>query len=252
MFKLEHIVKHYGGTLALDDVSLSITAGTSVALIGSSGSGKSTLLKVMLGLVATDGGTAQFENTVIAPQQSLALRQQMGYVIQEGGLFPHLTVSENIALMAEHLDWPKEKIRARLSELFALTRLPEHFAGRYPKELSGGQRQRVGLMRALMLRPKVLLLDEPLGALDPIIRADLQHDLKEIFQSLGATVVLVTHDISEAAFLAETLVLLHEGRIVQHGSLAELVRSPASPFVTRFVNAQRSPLESLQSPQSTI
>jgi osmoprotectant transport system ATP-binding protein len=174
-----------------------------------------------------------------------ALRQRMGYVIQDGGLFPHLTARQNVELLARHLGRPRDRISARTDELAALTHFPTDGLDRFPAQLSGGQRQRVSLMRALALDPDLLLLDEPLGALDPLIRAGLQADLKQIFSSLQKTVVLVTHDLGEAGFLGDRLVLLRDGAIVQAGTLAELVRAPADPFVTRFINAQRSPLEAL-------
>jgi osmoprotectant transport system ATP-binding protein len=166
----------------------------------------------------------------------------MGYVIQEGGLFPHLTTRENITLMASYLGWPQPRIKDRVAQLTELTRFPEDGLGRYPAQLSGGQRQRVSLMRALMLDPELLLMDEPLGALDPLIRADLQEELRAIFRKLSKTVLMVTHDLGEAAYLGDTIVLMRKGEIVQQGVLGDLVRSPADPFVTRFVNAQRGPL----------
>jgi osmoprotectant transport system ATP-binding protein len=169
----------------------------------------------------------------------------MGYVIQEGGLFPHLSGRDNVALLARHLGWDRPRIDARLAELAALTHFPADGLARYPAELSGGQQQRVALMRALMLDPAVLLLDEPLGALDPMIRFELQTELRDIFRSLGKTVVLVTHDMGEAAYLGDTLVLLRAGRIVQQGSAADLVRAPADAFVARFVTAQRHVADAL-------
>jgi osmoprotectant transport system ATP-binding protein len=173
-------------------------------------------------------------------------RRHIGYVIQEGGLFPHLNVFSNVALMAQYLRWDAQSVRARFEKLRELVKLPENVATRFPNELSGGQRQRVSLMRALMLDPQLLLLDEPLGALDPMIRRDLQRDLAELFKELGKTVVLVTHDIAEAGTLAETLVLLQAGRIVQQGSLADLIEAPASSFVKDFVETQRGAREVLQ------
>jgi osmoprotectant transport system ATP-binding protein len=161
-------------------------------------------------------------------------------VVQGGALFPHLTAADNASLVARHLDWDRARVARRLGELAALARLPEDALGRFPSELSGGQAQRVSLVRALFLDPDVLLLDEPLGALDPITRAELQEDLRRAFQDFGKTVVLVTHDLAEAAFLAPRLALLREGRLVQEGTLDDLVRRPAEPFVTRFVRAQRS------------
>jgi osmoprotectant transport system ATP-binding protein len=169
----------------------------------------------------------------------LELRRRVGYVIQDGGLFPHLTARENITLMAQHLRSSAEQIDPRLAELCELTRFANQNLDRYPVELSGGQRQRVSLMRALMLKPELLLLDEPLGALDPLVRARLQQDLKEIFAQLEQTIVLVTHDMAEAAFLGDTLVLMNEGVIAQQGRFDELRARPASSFVSDFINAQR-------------
>jgi osmoprotectant transport system ATP-binding protein len=166
---------------------------------------------------------------------------RVGYVIQDGGLFPHLTARGNVTLMARYLGQDRRAIAARVDKLAELTRFPADGLDRYPHQLSGGQRQRVGLMRALMLDPDALLLDEPLGALDPLIRADLQTELREVFRALDKTVVMVTHDLGEAAFFAHRVILLREGRIVQEGSPADLWRRPADPFVTRFVQAQRGP-----------
>ena len=167
----------------------------------------------------------------------------MGYVIQDGGLFPHLTARGNAALVARFLGWDAERIDGRLDELVELTHFPADGLDRYPAQLSGGQRQRVSLMRALMLDPDVLLMDEPLGALDPMIRRDLQGELRAIFRSLGKTVVMVTHDLGEAGYFGDTIVLIREGRIVQRGSFRDLLTAPADAFVTEFVNAQRSPLD---------
>jgi osmoprotectant transport system ATP-binding protein len=168
------------------------------------------------------------------------MRRQMGYVIQDGGLFPHLTARQNVSLMARHVGVSLGEIDSRIAELCELTKFPSDGLARYPAELSGGQKQRVSLMRALMLKPKSLLLDEPLGALDPMVRASLQGDLKSIFKDLNQTVVFVTHDMGEAGFLADKIVLLREGRLVQAGSLEEFQKTPAAPFVTEFLSAQRS------------
>jgi osmoprotectant transport system ATP-binding protein len=166
----------------------------------------------------------------------------MGFVVQGGGLFPHLSAHQNATIMAQYLDWERSRIQKRLDLLVELTRFPVDRLSNYPIELSGGERQRVSLIRALMLDPDVLLLDEPLGALDPMTRFELQTDLRRIFGQLRKTVVLVTHDLSEAAFFADQIVLLRAGRVVQRGPLDQLVRSPADSFVTHFINAQRPPL----------
>jgi osmoprotectant transport system ATP-binding protein len=227
-------------------MDLTVEPGQTTVLIGPSGCGKSTLLRLVIGLIRPDTGSVRFERTEVTPANALTLRRRMGYVIQDGGLFPHLTARGNVALMARYLGWDEERIETRLAELAELTQFPRDGLDRFPVQLSGGQRQRVALMRALMLDPDVLLLDEPLGALDPMIRSELQTDLRKIFQTLGKTVVMVTHDIGEAGFFGDAIVLLREGRIVQQGTLEELVYSPADPFVTQFINAQRSPLKSLK------
>ncbi|HEW97078.1 MAG: ABC transporter ATP-binding protein [Candidatus Parabeggiatoa sp. nov. 3] len=246
MLELKNISKTYGQTMALKTIELFIPEGKTTILLGQSGSGKSTLIRIINGLIQPDkGGTVFFEGIPVTPQNALELRHKMGYVIQEGGLFPHLTAYQNVALMAGYLGWPAERIDKRVTELAQLTQLPLDMLSRFPTQLSGGQRQRVSLMRALILDPDLLLLDEPLGALDPMIRSELQNDLKQIFQTLGKTVVLVTHDIGEAGFLGDQIVLLRDGQIVQQGSLPELVHTPADSFVTQFINAQRSPLEAL-------
>jgi osmoprotectant transport system ATP-binding protein len=235
-FALRGATKRYGEA-GLGPVDLDIHAGHTTAVIGPSGCGKSTLLRLLLGLLVPDAGTVHFG----AGPVDEAARLKMGYVIQDGGLFPHLTAGGNAALVARWLGWDRPRIDARLAELARLTRFPENGLDRYPTELSGGQRQRVGLMRALFLDPEVLLLDEPLGALDPLVRADLQAELKDIFAELGKTVVLVTHDLGEAGFLAERVLLMKDGFVVQEGSYRDLVDTPADAFVTRFVGAQRMP-----------
>jgi osmoprotectant transport system ATP-binding protein len=176
--------------------------------------------------------------TPVEPATRDGLLAGMGYVVQDGGLYPHLTAFANAALAAEAQRWARARIEARVAELAELAGLDADVLRRYPRELSGGQRQRVGLMRALMLDPPVLLLDEPLGALDPIVRAELQEQLGRLFARLGKTVVLVTHDLREAARLGHTITLLTAGRVVQHGTFADLAERPAAPFVTQFLTAQ--------------
>jgi osmoprotectant transport system ATP-binding protein len=233
ILRLVGVGKRFGGVAALRDVSLDVPTARTTVLLGPSGCGKTTALRLMLGLVAPDEGRVEHGG---APLQ----RTQMGYVVQDGGLFPHLTALDNVRLVARHLGWPAPRVAARVAELAALVRLPDGALARFPHELSGGQKQRVSLMRALMLDPALLFLDEPLGALDPLVRADLQDDLADVFHRLDKSVVLVTHDLAEAAFFGDVLVLLQEGRVAQRGSLEDLVQRPASPFVTRFVRAQRT------------
>lgn len=239
MFSLNSVSKRFGTFTAVHPLDLTFGQGKTSVLIGPSGCGKSTLLKLMIGLLEPDSGHIQFDHQSLSTTTIKALRHEMGYVIQEGGLFPHLTVEQNITLMATHLHWSKTDIRQRLTELSGLTQIPENLWNRYPLQLSGGQRQRVSLMRALMLDPKVLLLDEPLGALDPMIRADLQQDLKAIFNRLKKTVIMVTHDMGEAVFFGHEIILMRQGKIIQRGTIAELMDNPAAPFVKAFIQAQR-------------
>jgi len=245
MFALRQVSKLYGEMAALSSLDLDIEAGRTTVVIGPSGCGKSTLIRLLNGLIRPTSGSVGFAGEAVTPDSAPRLRRRMGYVIQDGGLFPHLTARGNTALLARHIGWDVARIEARLAQLCALTHFPAEGLARYPAELSGGQQQRVALMRALMLDPDVLLLDEPLGALDPMIRYELQTELREIFRGLGKTVVLVTHDMGEAAYFGDTLVLLREGRIVQRGTPEDLVRRPADPFVERFVTAQRGLADAL-------
>jgi osmoprotectant transport system ATP-binding protein len=245
LFELAGAVKRHGGAVVLGPLDLPVPAGRTLAVVGPSGAGKSTVLKLLLGLEHPDAGDVRFSGQPIAAQDPLALRRRVGYVVQGGGLFPHLTAAHNAALVARWLRWDEARIARRLGELADLARLSPDLLARYPAQLSGGQAQRVALVRALMLDPEALLLDEPLGALDPITRADLQADLKGAFARLGKTVVLVTHDLGEAAFLGHRVALLRDGKLVQEGTVEDLVRHPADAFVARFVRAQRSPLDAL-------
>lgn len=240
MFELRQVGKRYGNTVALDAIDLTIAPGRTTALIGPSAAGKSTVLRMLLGLEWPDTGQVRLHGAPLRRETLLEQRRRIGYVIQEGGLFPHLTAAGNAALLARTLGWERARIAARLRELAALCRLPEDALDRFPAQLSGGQRQRVGLIRALMLDPPVLLLDEPLGALDPIVRHALQDEMRALFAQLGKTVVLVTHDVAEAGYFGDTLVLLRQGRVVQQGSARALLDAPAEPFVGEFLSAQRT------------
>ena len=242
IIELRAVEKRYDGVLTLKATTLSLGPGVSV-LLGPTGSGKSTLLRLMTGLSQPSEGEVLLWGQPVNPLTIGALRRRIGYVIQEGGLFPHLTAAQNVTLAARYFGWEAERIERRLDELIELTHFPRDGMTRYPAQLSGGQRQRVSLMRALMLGPELLFLDEPLGALDPMIRAELRADLREIFGRLRQTVVLVTHDLVEAEYFADRVVLLRDGAVVQEGSLRDLVDRPADPFVTRFVRAQSPPGE---------
>ena len=241
MFSLKNVSKSFGDMQVLKPTTVDFRTGESTVLIGPSGCGKSTLLRILVGLLAPDSGTIEFDSTLVTTKNIELLRQRMGYVIQDGGLFPHLTARQNVGLLASHLGWNKDKVRARVDELADLTRLPTPALDRYPAQMSGGQRQRVGIMRALMLDPAVILLDEPMGALDPLVRFDLQEDLRVIFRTLGKTSVMVTHDMGEAAFFGDRVMMLGDGEIVQEGRLDELISNPSNEYVARFINAQRIP-----------
>jgi osmoprotectant transport system ATP-binding protein len=239
LVRLVDVSKRYPDAIALQPTDLSIERGNTTVLIGPSGCGKSTLLRLIIGLIRPDSGSIDFNGSPVTADNIGALRRRIGYVIQEGGLFPHLTARANVLLMARHIGKSTDEIQNRLRELCELTRFSDKLLMRFPVELSGGQRQRVSLMRALMLSPELLLLDEPLGALDPLVRASLQKDLSEIFTRLKQTVLFVTHDLAEAIYFGNEIVLMNEGRIVQKGTVTDLRERPADPFVSEFINAQR-------------
>jgi osmoprotectant transport system ATP-binding protein len=240
MLALEHISKGFDGRLVLSDVSLSVPTGATHALIGSSGSGKTTLLRITLRLIGLDQGMVKIDDRPLSTFGPEAWADQIGYVPQDGGLFPHLTGQQNVVLTAKLRGWRAQAIQERLAQLQSLVALESSVLQRYPHQMSGGQKQRVAIMRAAMMDPAVMLLDEPMAALDPLIRSTLQQELKGIFQRLGKTVLIVTHDLGEAVFLAEQITLLHEGRVVQSGTFRDLMLRPAAAFVTAFIKAQRT------------
>jgi osmoprotectant transport system ATP-binding protein len=246
MIRLEDVSKSFDGRPALRSFSLDIQDGKTTVLLGPSGCGKSTLIRIVAGLVRPDTGVISIDGERLSEQNVLDLRRRIGYVIQEGGLFPHLTARQNVGIMAKHLGWDRCRIDAAVGRLCRLAKFPPDSLDRFPRQLSGGQNQRVGLMRALMLDPGILLLDEPLGSLDPLIRFDLQRDLRGLFRTLGKTVILVTHDVGEAAFLGELIVVIREGGIVQQGTIRDLVERPADSFVSQFMRAQLIRLDSLK------
>ena len=239
VIELEGVEQRFGDTTALDGIDLAIAAGRTTVLIGPSGCGKSTVLRLAVGLLWPSAGSVRVFGDVVAPANVTSLRRRIGYVIQEGGLFPHLSAADNVTLLARHLGWDRQRREDRVEEMCQLAHLERSQLSRYPSQLSGGQRQRVALLRALMLEPELLLLDEPLGALDPMVRCGLQDELVELFAALGTTVLLVTHDLAEAAFLGDDIVLMRAGRVVQRGPFEELQRSPAEGFVGEFISAQR-------------
>jgi len=236
---LEDVSKTYGTRVALHPVSLEFLRGRTTVLIGPSGCGKSTLLRMIVGLVQPDHGRVTIGGETLTPSNVDHIRHAVGYVIQDGGLFPHLTAEGNVTLLASHLGQSADAVRTRVRALAQLVSIPAEALARYPQQLSGGQRQRVGLMRALMLDPPLLLLDEPLGALYPVTRYELQDELKTIFDELRKTVILVTHDMGEAAHFGHEIVMMREGRVVQRGTFSDLLERPAEPYVSSFMRAQR-------------
>ena len=240
MLELQNISKTFEGRVVLDEVNLSVAKGATHALIGSSGSGKTTLLRITLGLIPFDKGYVKINDQALLSFTRVEWADRIGYVPQDGGLFPHISARNNVALIAKLRGWPKARIDGRVEELRQIVDLDAEILTHFPREMSGGQKQRVAIMRAAMMDPAVMLLDEPMAALDPLIRRTLQQELKSIFQRLGKTVLLVTHDLGEAVYLAEQLTMLHEGKMVQTGSYRDLLLHPASAFVTQFINAQRT------------
>ncbi len=242
---LTDIVKRYGGHAALDGVSLTIPSGQFVALVGASGSGKTTLLKTINRLVTPDAGQVVLDGEDAGAAPAHILRRRVGYVFQEVGLFPHMTVAENIAITPKLLGWEAGRIASRVGELLGLVDLPRDLAVRLPAQLSGGQRQRVGVARALAAEPRALLMDEPFGALDPVTRDALGRDVRALHERLSLTTVMVTHDMAEAILLADRIVVMKDGAIIAHGTPAELARD-ADREVAALMDAPRRQAERLR------
>ncbi|CUH63373.1 Putative osmoprotectant uptake system ATP-binding protein YehX [Thalassovita gelatinovora] len=246
MIEIDKISKLYDGVAAVDAVSMIVETATITVIVGTSGSGKTTLLRMINRLIEPSSGEVRINGEPTGTLPKHVLRRRIGYAIQGHGLFPHHTVARNIGAVPELLRWPPEKIRARVDELLDLFSMePAQFRDRFPGELSGGQQQRVGVARALASRPDLLLMDEPFGALDPIIRARAQQDLRRIQRALGSTIMLVTHDIEEAIHLGDRVAVMDEGRLVQHGTPAEIIRQPATEFVAEMVGGVDRPLRLL-------
>lgn len=240
MITLEHVTKTFRTAAhsinAVDDVSFRVDEGQLAVLIGPSGSGKTTTMRLINRLEEASSGRISVNGRDIQSMNLVALRRHLGYVIQQGGLFPHFTVGENVSVVPRLLGWPKERRRRRAEELLDLVGLePAIYANRYPRQLSGGQQQRVGVARALAADPPIILMDEPFGAVDPITRKQLQRWLQGIQQDVRKTIVFVTHDINEAFLLGDRIVLMRDGHIEQDGTPADLLRSPATPFVREFI-----------------
>lgn len=242
MIELRHLTKRYGANVVVDDVSLTVERGRIAALVGTSGSGKTTLLRMINRLVEPTSGQVLIDGANIARGPAHLLRRRIGYAIQGYGLFPHRTVAANIATVPRLLGWPEAQTNARVDELLTLFQLdPAAFRDRLPHELSGGQQQRVGVARALAARPELLLMDEPFGALDPVIRAKAQEDLRRIQRQLGTTLILVTHDMQEAVMLGDRIAVMDRGRLLQYGTPAEILTAPATPFVQALIGETERP-----------
>ncbi|PYE29506.1 osmoprotectant transport system ATP-binding protein [Rhizobium sp. PP-CC-3A-592] len=246
MIEIDGITKRYGDNIVVNNVTMTINPRTVTVIVGTSGSGKTTLLRMINRLVEPTSGTIRLDGEDNRAVPGFELRRRIGYAIQGHGLFPHRTVAENIATVPVLLGWETVRVKAKVAELLALFQLdPETFADRFPHELSGGQQQRVGVARALAAEPNVLLMDEPFGALDPIIRAKAQEDLLAIQRLLGTTIILVTHDMEEAFHLADRIAVMDKGELVQYGPPAELVERPATDFVETLIGATERPFRML-------
>jgi len=235
MIQVESLTKQYGTTTVVDAVSMTVERGSMTVIVGTSGSGKSTLLRMINRLVEPTRGRVLIDGQDTAMTPGYLLRRHIGYAIQGHGLFPHRSVADNIATVPRLLGWDAKRVRARVEQLLRIFQLdPAEYADKLPAQLSGGQQQRVGVARALAAEPKVLLMDEPFGALDPIIRGKAQDDLREIQRRFGTTVVLVTHDMDEAFRLGDRVAVMSQGKLLQCGRPAELLTRPADPFVSRL------------------
>ncbi|WP_444984337.1 ABC transporter ATP-binding protein [Halomonas mongoliensis] len=239
MIELFEVTKRFGAETAVDAISLRVERGELCALVGTSGCGKSTTLRMINRLIEHDGGEIHLDGRPVREFDEQALRRRIGYAIQSTGLFPHWTVARNIGLVPRLLKWPASRVRERVEELMTLLGLPlEQFADKYPHQLSGGQAQRVGVARALAADPEILLMDEPFGALDPITREALQAELRDLQARLNKTIVFVTHDMDEALALADRLVVMRAGRIVQQGTPLSLLRDPTDDFVASLLGGE--------------
>jgi len=243
LISLENVSKLIGQNSIVKEMSIKFKESQTTVIIGPSGCGKSTLLRLIIGLAKPSEGDIFLEGQKLTAVNASFWQRQIGYVTQDGGLFPHLTTYQNITLLARLLKYDHKYLNDKIKELCSLVRLSEKVLTQYPSELSGGQRQRVSLMRALLLDPKCLMLDEPLGALDPITRYELQVELKQIFLNLhSTTTLLVTHDMNEAAYFADEIILMRNGAVIQRGPYTDLIDHPVEPFVGEFIKQQQLPV----------
>lgn len=246
MIEIDNLTRRYGDAIAVDAVNMTVETGTITVIVGTSGSGKSTLLRMINRLEEPSSGEVRINGQSTTAMTPHLLRRRIGYAIQGHGLFPHHSVARNIGAVPRLLGWSKERIAARVDELLDLFSMPPgQFRDRYPAELSGGQQQRVGVARALASRPDLLLMDEPFGALDPIIRARAQEDLLRIQRHLGSTVILVTHDMEEAIRLGDRVAVLDAGKLVQYAPPAQIIAAPANDFVAQMLGEVDRPLRLL-------
>ncbi|MDH3891887.1 MAG: ATP-binding cassette domain-containing protein [candidate division Zixibacteria bacterium] len=248
MISLKQISRSYDGqsTWAVRDVTCEIATGELVVLLGESGCGKTTTLKMINRLIALSSGSIAIEERDIMQTDAVTLRRKIGYVFQEIGLFPHMTISENVGVVPKLLGWSQSEVSDRVDELMHLVGLtPTEYGARYPRELSGGQQQRVGVARALAARPKLMLMDEPFGALDPITRAELSDEFRKLQRELKLTVVMVTHDMTEALTLADRIAVMKQGRILAMGTPQQLLASGHDPYVEKLLDTPRRQAERL-------
>ncbi len=244
MIAVKNISKLFGSHKAVDDVSFTVKEGETIVFLGTSGCGKTTLLKMINRLLEPDSGEITIAGTRIREQKPEDLRRKIGYVFQNNGLFPHYTIAENIAIVPRLLFWEKERTAKRVTDLMEKLHLPPaQYRNSFPSGLSGGQQQRVGIARALAADPPVLLMDEPFGALDPITRAAVKKDFKQLDELRSKTIILVTHDVQEAFELADRIFLMDKGRVIQQGTPDQLLFEPANDYVQTFFEEQRFPLE---------
>lgn len=246
MIRIESLTKNYDGRTVVDNVSMTVESGQIAAIVGTSGSGKTTLLRMINRLVTPSSGHVLLDGLDTGDMVAHELRRRIGYAIQGHGLFPHRSVGRNIGTVPKLLGWDRARISARIDELLDLFGLePAEFRDRMPHELSGGQQQRVGVARALAAKPDILLMDEPFGALDPIIRARAQEDLLAIQRRIGTTIVLVTHDMNEAVALGHKIAVMDQGRLLQYAPPVDIIARPATPFVEALIGAQERPFRLL-------